>query len=244
MLPLFLAFTTALAALPPDQRLVYDVSVAGKVVGSRSLTVRWEAADKGPPTRVLEAFTDIDGRVAGVELAWKQRVTAFAAGTPASFHAVIDESGSPHEVQAAWTPGGWRLTQVDRSRARTTDVPGYQIDLSTIDLIDPGSRYTLSQYDTLKVLSSETGEIWEGKVAPLGDSTVDISGRKVAVTGYSWTSPEGKSSFWYDDEGYLVRYEMRVLAVKVEGVLRSPPPAGPDVFAVSLGTARVDVEDL
>jgi hypothetical protein len=239
-----LSLTTALAALPADQRLVYDIKIAGKTVGSRTLTIQYEDEASGPATRVLEAYTDIDGRIAGVGLSWRQRVTAYSAGTPASFHAVIDEAGRPHEVQAAWTPAGWRLTTVDRARARTTDVPGYSVDLSTVDLMDPGSRYPISRYDSLKVLSSETGDIWEGTVDPLGEDTLTVAGTQVAVRGYAWNSPEGKSKFWYDDEGFLVRYEMRVLGVAVEGVLRTAPPPGPDAFPVALGSTRVDVEDL
>ncbi len=240
---LALLIPVALAATPPEHTLTYDISIGGKAVGTRTLTVRYET-DDGATQRVLESFTDIDATVIGQSLRFRERLTGFAGNTPASFHAVIEENGSPREVQAGWRPQGWTLTTVSRTRARTSDVPSYSIDISTVDLMDPGTRYPMERFETLKLLSAETGDIWQGDVSRLGADTVKIGATEIDVSGFSWASPEGPTRFWYDGEGYLVRYEMRVLGVRVEATLREPPPAGPDAFPVGLGSAKVDGQEL
>jgi hypothetical protein len=42
----------------------------------------------------------------------------------------------------------------------------------------------------------------------------------------------------------MVKYATRVMGMKVEGVLTTPPPAGPDAFPVRAGPSGVEVESL
>jgi hypothetical protein len=193
---------------------------------------------------MLESFTDIDAQVGPVHVVYKQRLTGFAATGPASFHSVIQENGEALEVQARWGHDAWTVTVVDRRASRTTDYPTAQLDLSTVDLIDPGSRYSISRMTSARVLSAETGDIWEGDVSPMGTKEMALAGRHVTVDGFVWMSPEGRSEFWYSGEGYLVQYNMRLLGFRVEGTLIAAPPLGPDEFAVGLGAAQVDVSTL
>lgn len=246
-----LLFLLLLAFLSPDssradaptRQLVYDIAVAGRPVGTRTATITTDSRG-GADERVIESFTDIDGMVGPVRFSYKQRLTAFAGEGPASFHAVISENGDAREVQGQWSPAGWTVTLVGGGRARTWQAPPHRIDISTIDLVDPGNRRPLPRFDSVRVLSTETGDVWEGDVEPLGPSEVEIGGRKVPVDGVSWLSPEGRVSFYYDAEGWLVRYETRIMGIKVSSTLRQPPPPGPDEFPVRIGLARVDVIDL
>ena len=153
---------------------------------------------------------------------------------------MINENGLKQEVQGRWTSAGWTVTIVDSRESRTFDHPASWVDLSTVDLIDPGTKYVLGRYDNVKVLSAETGDIWEGAVSPIGTKTLTLSGRDVVVDGVSWASPEGRTEFWYNAEGYLVQYNMRLLGFRVEGTLTGPPPPGADEFRVATGSASVE----
>ena len=243
LLAALLALLSLPAAAADVHRLAWDVSVAGQKVGSREATVTVDRGQTGT-TRVIEAMTSISVSLAGQSLAYQQRLTAIAERAPASFHAVIKEDGRPREVQGRWSGTGWTVTRVDGSRVRTEDAPASRIDLSTADLFDPGSRYHLGRFDTVKVLSAETGDVWEGRVEKLGPSTVQVAGASVDVVGYAWHAPDGTSRFWYTSDGWLVKYETRIVGVKVEGVMTTPPPKGPDAFAVGIGRAEVEVSEL
>ena len=246
-LPLFLSFTPssvfAAESSVPTTELTYAIRVAGAQVGTRRTTVRYEDVS-GQSSRTIESYTDIDATIGPVHVVYKQRLTGFASSSPASFHSVIEENGSPIEIQARWGHDAWTVTVVDRRASRTVDHPTLDIDLSTVDLIDPGTRFSMSRMSSAKVLSAETGDIWEGEISPLGSRDLSLGGREVTVDGFVWMSPEGRSEFWYDGEGYLVQYNMRLLGFRVEGTLTEAPPPGPDEFAVGLGSGKVDVSPL
>ncbi len=225
------------------QKVTWDLLIDGHKVGTRTATVTTER--KGDEsTRVIESYTQVNATLGPISLAWRQRLTSVSDRVPASFQSKLDENGDPRNVSVRWQSEGWSVSLGDRRGNRTQVVAPYQIDLSTADLIDPGSRWRLDRYTHVKVLSAETGDIWEGPVEALGSGTVEIGVNPVAVEGWAWTSPEGRSTFWYSDDGWLVHYEMRVLGHTVEGVLTQAPPAGPDAFAVSTGNPKVEVLDL
>lgn len=222
------------------QRVTWDVLLDGHKVGTRNATVTTERhGDES--TRVIESFTSLNATVGPVSLVWRQRLTSVGERVPASFQSKLDENGEPRLVQVGWQAEGWTVSLGDRRGTRTQVVAPYQVDLSTADLIDPGSRWRLDRFTHVKVLSAETGEIWEGSVESLGSTTLEIGDKPVTVDGWAWVSPEGRSTFWYSDDGWLVRYEMRVLGHNLEGVLTQAPPPGPDAFPVSFGTPKVEV---
>ncbi len=225
------------------QRVTWDLLIDGRKVGTRNATITTERKGE-ESTRLIESVTTVNATIGPVALAWRQRLTSVGERVPASFQAKLDENGDPRQVQVRWQAEGWSVTLADAGGTRTQVVAPYQIDLSTADLIDPGSRWRLDRYTNVKVLSAETGDIWEGPVVSLGSSSVDIGSTPVAVEGWAWTSPEGRSTFWYSDDGWLVHYEMRMLGHKLEGILTQAPPPGLDSFPVSTGSPKVDVVDL
>jgi len=237
-----LALGLSTPALAGD-KLTWSISVGGKAVGERTVEVV-EAGRPGREVRVIDLRTTIDGSLVGQPLQYKQRVDGVAGRTPASFHAVIEEAGEPRELQAQYSAAGWTITTIDRRDTRTYDADASRILMSTVDLFDPGSRYAIGRFDTLSMLSAETGDVWSGEVESLGHGTVAIGDEKVGVDGWAWKSPEGRHEFWFDAQGIMVKYATRILGFKVEGVLTSPPPPGPDDFPVRASRARVEIVDL
>lgn len=223
--------------------LTWDLTLDGAPVGTRTATVTLE--QRGRVTiRSLDAMTELSGTVAGKTLTYKQRLTAFADEGPAAFHAVMSEDGRPREVQARWAIGGWTVTLVDKAGARTMQAAPHRIDLSTADLFDPRAVVRLADLTSAKILSAETGDVWEGAVTPLGGSTVRVGGQELEVQGFTWTPPTGASSFWYDAEGWLVRFDMALLGRRIQGTLHDAPPQSPDSFTLDLDGAGVDAVEL
>ncbi|MEZ4321508.1 MAG: DUF6134 family protein [Myxococcota bacterium] len=239
MLTLILA--QALAA-NPESSLTWELSAGGTPLGTRTVTVKILPGDHGTH-RVVEAFTELSGNIGPIGIQFRQRLTAHAEGTaPASFHSVMDEGGRASEIQGRWTPSGWVVSTNLAGRSRSADYPPSRIDLSTADLMDPESRVALAnQGETVRILSDITGEVQTGPLEKLGPSEVKIAGTPIPVEGYAWTSPEGRSVFYYSAEGYLVKYQTHVMGVGMQGVLKSAPPGGIDDFAVGIGRPKVEI---
>lgn len=246
ILALLILLNTAVAGTPVSHELKWDLTVDGSSIGKRTMTVKFLPSDEGM-LRILESWTEIDGKVGPIWVQYIQRLTAHAGNEPASFHAVIEENGNPREVQGRYTPDGWWVTNADAGRSRTVDVAANRIDLSSADLVDPESRMSLGRFaenSKVRLLSAETGDIWEGVLTTLGPSTISIDKSEVPVVGYHWDGPQGASEFFFSDEGYLVRYKMRLYGLHMQGTLVARPPGGIDEFAVVLGRPAIEEFDL
>ncbi len=239
MLTLF-ALCGALEAADLEHSLTWDITVQGQPVGQRTLTVKYAEGSIGL-RRIMESWTDLDGQIGPIRVRYRQRMTAHAdSREPASFQSVIDENGSLREVQGRWTPAAWLVTVNADGRARTVEMPLNRIDISTGDLIDPGTSLTLNHFAEVRVLSAETGEVASGPVSELGISDLTIAGEQVQVTGYAWDNSQGRSAFYYSPDGFLVRYETQLLGVPMIATLVAAPPGGVDDFPVSSGSTSVE----
>ncbi len=244
-------WTLALLALPQaadaselEHTLQWSLSVRGQPVGTRDLTVKYVSGDSGT-NRILESFTDLNGTVGPIKMRYRQRLTAHIdAREPASFHSTVDQNGSMMEVQARWTPSAWTITTTADGRSRTIDMPLNRIDISTADLMDPHSRLAVSRFDQVRVLSAESGEVTSGPVDKLGVSDIVVAGESVQVTGYAWTSPQGRSELYYSVDGFLVRYTTQLLGIEIEAQLVKPPPGGIDDFSVFIGPPQAATAEL
>lgn len=222
-----LLVTAALAADPP-QKLVWNFTADNKPVGQRILDVKFVDEPDGTQRRILECWTELDGAAVGIPLKYRERLTASAERGAAAFAAVTDAAGLRSEVQARLGATQWTLTVASGGRESTRQVPANLIDLSTADLLDPSTRRPLLRFDHARLLSAESGDVWEGTVTRLGASTVTVNGVVVPVEGLTWTSPEGAAQFYYTSDGWLVRAESTLLGIRVVGTLSEPPPRSPD----------------
>lgn len=220
-------------ALPPTtQAMTWNISYQGKAVGTRTVTVKYLPEELGM-RRMLESETRIDGAKAGLPYTWHQRFTATAAGrTPASFTSVVDDNGSGREVQGRLVGGEWLVTLIEAGKSTSWEVSGDQIDLSTADLFDPESFVPLSKFDTARMLSAETGDVWSQAVERLGPSSIAIDGQQIPVEGWAVDPPQGRVAFWYTTDGVLVRYEYRWMGRVLDATLIDPPAPGIDDIPV------------
>lgn len=243
MLALLALLSTALA-LPAPQTLTWNLTIQGQPVGTRTATVKYFESSGASPLRMVESWTEVDGTVGPVRVQYKQRLTAHAENDAASFQSVVDQNGTPREVQGRLSGAGWKVIVAEGGRQRTYDLDYGKIQLSTADLLDPDSRVQLGAYSTVRLLSAETGDIYEGTVKSLGPKDVKIGEQFIPTQAWSWTGPQGDSEFYWTEEGYLVRYKMRLLGIVLEGTLTKAPPGGSDEFPVSFGRPAVEVIDL
>lgn len=227
------------AAAYADTELVYRLQVGNKTVGTRTLSI--QEIEEGETTRrFLSSFTDIDAEGGLIPYTFQQRVTGTATVGPASFTSTMDDNGTPWQLQARLVGQEWVVSELTRRGPKVEKAKASSITHSTLDLMDPHSTIPIYQYDELRVLSAETGEVWRGEVELVETETLTLGKRSVSTQRYRWQSPEGPVQFWYDVEGVLVRYEMRLYGIKLQGTLAEAPPMGPDIFAVRTGKPKVE----
>lgn len=232
---------TAFAQSAPEPELTWQISAGGAVLGTRTAKVRTVPGAQGS-RRVIESYTQLSGMVGPIQINWRQRLTAHVdGGAPASFHSVVDEGGSASEIQGRWTPSGWVVTTNLGGRTRSVDYPIHAIDLSSADLMDPERRANVFARERVKMLLDVSGEVLDGRTERLGPSEVTIGSTPVPVEGWAWTSPEGRSEFWFSADGWLVKYETQAMGLTLKGALTAPPPGGVDDFPVATGRPKVEI---
>jgi len=114
----------------------------------------------------------------------------------------------------------------------------------TADLFDPMSHVPLTRFDSVTVISAETGELWSSPVRRLGPSEVAIEGTELLVEGVVLHPPEGRTALFYNTVGVPIRYEYYVEGRLFEAVLRHLPPPGIDEEPVPGGQPAIRTVDL
>lgn len=215
-----LLMSSARAEAPPPHRLVYDLALDGAPIGTRTLTVRYLPRDDGE-RRVLEAYTD------ATVLGQKLLVRASGQSGPrgANFTASVDQSGAISQVQGIELPaGGWRVTVADGGGVRESTYAKDDIRLTSLDILDPGRTSLLTGGGQLELLLVETGEVLVGTLDAGQVGTTKVANQKVAVTRYTATGALGSARFDIDENGLLLKSELRWLGGTVSAVVREVPP--------------------
>lgn len=224
MLSLFL-YVLALCALAfgGEQTLTYDLTMDGKHIGQRELTLRYIQTSTGE-VRILETYTELNASAAGQTWTLKNRATLKAGGTP-GFTSNIEENGKLREVQGRMLPDRrWLVTVTEGGKTQTWTLRASEINLSSLDLLDPSRHALLLDNRTANVLVAETGGVLPGPVEDLGEGTLTIGGEEVPVHRAAWTPETGRMELAWSMDGLLLSYETQVLGRKLKAQVTEVPP--------------------
>jgi hypothetical protein len=242
MLGLVLASLVAAAVEP--QVFTWDITFLGQPIGEHTLDVSYDQTEEGLE-RVFRSTTHIDARPVDFEYLHDSVVAARAGGGPASFNATVTINGATSASELRWDHNGLFLSQIDaRGRATTRTLPTDAVDLSTADLFDPLSKVPLTRFDSVTVISAETGDLWSSRVRRLGPSEVAVEGTGMLVEGVVLHPPEGRTALFYNTVGVPLRYEYYVEGRLFEAVLRHLPPPGIDEQPVPEGRPPIEAVEL
>ncbi|MDP2309570.1 MAG: hypothetical protein Q8P18_26350 [Pseudomonadota bacterium] len=205
-------------ALPPH-KITYDLSLDGKPIGTRQLTIRYLPRDDGE-RRILEAYTE--ATVLGQPLVCRSSGQSSARG--ATFTSSVDQGGAISQVQGIELPeGGWRLVVADGAGVKESTLGKAQARLTSLDLLDPGRTVLLTGGGELTLLLVETGTILTGTLDAGAVGTTKVAGKKVEVTRYTASGGGGTAKFDVDANGLLVKSELSWLGGIVTAVAREVP---------------------
>lgn len=232
LLPLFLVpILPAAAADAPEaqvwsQAITYDLTIGGQRVGQRDVTIRHIPPDDIVPyeSRIIESYQQVQAQVAGRRIEHTSRITARASEDSSNFVASIDENGTVREVQGRQlSDGRWTVVEVSRGSQKTWDYRRTEVNLSTMDFLDPERHRLLSDDATAGVLVAESGQVLTGSVTDLGEDALTIAGTTVPVQRLAWTPEAGKVELSWTLDGWLVAYEIGFMGQALHAQARQAP---------------------
>lgn len=212
------------AALAETQTFLYRLKAAEKPVGTRDARIVYVPSETGE-VRLLQSFTKFSVPLAGTQYTYVQRLGGRFGGAR-SFAASIEDNGQVREVQGYLSEAGqWVVTVVEKGQSKTWYLPAEDVDLTSAELMDPDrASRVLQSATTLRVLATETGGILTGPVEDLGLQEQVVGQQAMNVHRFRWSPPGGDMVLSYDDDGYLVSYEVDVVGRRMGARLDAAPP--------------------
>ena len=251
ILPLaFLAALTMRPASAEEPRTVaFDLLMNGEVVGFREVTLRYLPPEEGlreNEVRITQSWTEIDATIAGWVLTIRNRTTSHASDYSSSFTSSISVNGDLSEVQGrAIEDGRWSVSEVHNGRLSTRELRRTEVDLSTMDLLDPVRSQLIVNHTDVHLLSAETGEVLNGIVEDLGEQEIQTRDRTVAVHRWGVDTNKGRIELAWDSEGLLLDASMVIRGQTIETRLRELPPMREyGVFELSIDVPDISEEEL
>ncbi|MEL6346041.1 MAG: hypothetical protein AAFV53_23220 [Myxococcota bacterium] len=223
----FWALSATIAnAADAEQSVVFDLLMDGAVVGHRDVSVRYLAPEtpQGKETRILETFTEMDVEIGGWGFALTNRSTGMASASKSSFTSSLSTNGKVSEIQARRRgDGSWEGTAHYADGIQAIALRRTEVDLSTLDLLDPGRSMLLRDGVRLRVLSAETGQVMTGVLKDLGEDTLTVGDREVVVHRWLWNPPEATFELAWAESGLLVDWSATFRGKRLDADIRALP---------------------
>lgn len=224
-------------AFAGEQKLTYELTMDGKAIGQRTLTLRYLQGSTGE-VRILETYTEVSATVAGKSWTMKNRATLKAGASP-GFTSNIEENGALREVQGRMLPDRrWSVIVTEKGKSQTWTLRASEVSMSSLDLFDPVRHSLLLSGGPVNMLVAETGGIEPGPVEDLGEGTLTIGGQEIVVQRAAWTPSTGRMELAWSTDGLLVSYQTQVAGRTLEARLVElpPPPSFGEVQTPALQT--------
>ncbi|GDX78954.1 hypothetical protein LBMAG42_07650 [Deltaproteobacteria bacterium] len=209
----------ATLASADESTMSYDVYLAGKDVGDRTVTVRFLQRDDGE-RRVLSVVTKASAPIGEVSC----RQSGQSSPRGANFTTSLQVGAEVSEVQGIQAPnGGWQLVRADTEGVHEAALKPTQVTFTTLDLFDPGRTRLLGGTGHVGVLVAETGAIVEGELKAGESTTVKVAGKSLAGTRYVVDGEGGHAEFVVDENGVLLSSQLSFFGGVMETRAKTVP---------------------
>jgi hypothetical protein len=237
------------ASDPDVQELRYSLSIDGREVGTRTVSIRHFPPAEGSTleSRVIESWTELDATLAGMPVQVRSRESARILGGRSSFTAAVIENGKARDVQGRrMSNGGWRVSVVADGQRTSTRLKRSEVTLTSMDLLDPERHGLLAAAPSAHVLVASSGEVYVGTVEDLGESMARVGQVPVPVQSYSWSPGQGAVQMSWSLDGTLVSYDMGFMGYTLHAQLDAMPAARVfgQIDLTGVSTGDVTEEDL
>ena len=220
------ATTAAQAADSTEQSLVFDLLMDGAVVGHREITVKYipPATPAGQESRVIETWTELNAQLGAWGFVLENRSTGFGSDGRSTFTSSMSVNGKVSEIQGQRHPDGrWQINAHYPDGIQRFELRRTEVDLSTLDLLDPGRALIFRDGARARVLSAEPGRVMTGELTDLGESTLTVGDREVVVHRWAWTPPEARFELAWSEDGLLVDWSATFKGKRLDADIRELP---------------------
>mgnify|MGYP001252254242 CR=1 FL=1 len=208
------------------QSLVYDLSLLGKPVGVREITIQYLPASSTMPygSRLIESWTDIEVVVAGKRIEYQQRATGHFSEYKSRFVSSVSLNGQVLEFQGKQLPSrDWIIYEMTKNGKEKKEFKSYQLDTVSLALFDPGQAENWQGGRFSKIYHLEMGNVWSGQWENIDESTITVGSQSVIGRQVRYNSPEGAASLAWSDTGLLIDWQLDILGITLDADIRSLP---------------------
>lgn len=209
-----------------SQSLVYDLSLQGKPVGTREITIQYLPATDTMPygSRLVESFTELEVDVAGKKIVYQQRATGHFSDYKSRFVSSVSVNDKIFEFQGKQLPSrDWIIYEMTEAGKEKTVYKSYQLDTVSLALFDPGQAQNWQGGRFSKIYHIEMGDVWSGKWENIDESTISIGTQSIVGRKVRYETPSGAANISWSDTGLLIDWELEILGVRLDADIRSLP---------------------
>ena len=226
-----------------EQSLVYDLTLSGVPVGSRTVKIRY-VSPNGPQSgsREIESFTELQGNIAGKRVEYQHHVTAKFTDSKTRFVSIVSLNGQNFELQGKSRPNqSWVIHEVLPSGVLKQEYSPYEVQGISLALFDPGqaNRWSEGQQDFYQI---ETGDVWSGEWHSEKETSISNNGETIYGREVRYHSSKGDVVAGWSSEGIMLNWQLKIMGVTLDATLRNLPE-NPDFGDVNVQKSFQGVQE-
>lgn len=226
-----------------EQSLVYDLTLTGTPVGSRTVKIRYVSLPGGGSgAREIESFTELNMRVAGQKVEYQQHATATFTDSKTHFVSIVSLNGKNFELQGKSRPNqSWVIHEILPSGVLKQEYSATEIQGISLALFDPGQANRWSEgYQSFYQI--ETGDVWSGEWHSEKETSISNNGETIYGREARYHSNNGDVVAGWSSEGIVLNWQLKIMGITLDATLRNLP-ASPDFGDVNVQKSFQGVQE-
>ena len=226
-----------------EQSLVYDLTLAGEPVGSRTVKIRYiSPTEHDSSARQIESFTEVNMTITGKSIKYQQHATAKFTDYKTQFVSIVAVNEKNYELQGkSRSNQSWVIHEILPSGVLKQEYSSTDVQSISLALFDPGQTNKWSEgYQSFYQI--ETGDVWSGEWHSEKETSISNNGEIVHGREARFHSSKGDMVMGWSTEGIVLNWQLKILGVTLDATLRNLP-ANPDFGDVNLQKSFQGVEE-
>ena len=226
-----------------EQSLVYDLTLAGTPVGSRTVKIKYVApTERQTSARQIESFTEVETTIAGKRMEYQQHATATFTDYKTHFVSVVSLNGKNFELQGkSRSNQSWVIHEVLPSGVLKQEYSSDEVEGISLALFDPGQAHRWAE-GPQTFYQIETGDVWSGEWHSEKETSISNNGETIYGREARYHSSKGDVVAGWSSEGIMLNWQLKIMGVTLDATLRNLP-ADPDFGDVNVQKSFQGVEE-
>ena len=207
-----------------EQSLVYDLTLSGVPVGSRTVKIRYVSPkERQSGAREIESFTELQCNIAGKLVEYQNHATAKFTDSKTHFVSIVSLNGQNFELQGKSLPNqSWVIHEVLPSGVLKQEYTPSEVQGISLALFDPGqaNKWSEGPQDFYQI---ETGDVWSGEWHSGKETSISNNGESIYGREVRYHSSKGDVVAGWSSEGIMLNWQLKIMGVILDATLRNLP---------------------